>query len=76
MSDPEIVKVQRPVFTDDAAQPCLIYDREREREQTTPLARLPAHVRKALDAYPKVYCEALWKGRRWDLGQVVEAQPW
>lgn len=72
----EIVKVQRPMFTDDAALPCLIYDCHRQRQQTIPLARLPEHVRKALNVYPKAYVEAQWIGRRWDLGHVVGEQPW
>lgn len=72
----EIVKVQRPLMTNAGGEPCIIYDSKRDRQQIIEFTRLPAHIRRALDGYPKVFCIARWKGHRWDLGQVIEQQPW
>jgi hypothetical protein len=73
----EIVKVQRPVKTNDPTEPWLIYDRRRNHEVMVPAAAIPEHVKKALGDDFKGYFTGAWSSVvGWGLSARVAAQEW
>ena len=73
----QTVKVQRPIMTNDAAAPWLIYDRERKHEESVPGHLIPSHVRKAMgDDFKAYFRGAWWPALGWSLGRRVESEDW
>lgn len=74
----EVVKVQAPLASSEAADECLIYDSRRARKTFVELDQLPVAVRTAIkrNALRKVYVHAQWTGRSWSLGEVADDQAW
>ena len=73
----EIVKVQRPLATNDAALPWLIYDRNRRHVAEVPQSIIPAHVRKAMGKSAKAYFVGAWSSIvGWGLSMRVADQDW
>lgn len=75
MSD--IVKVQKPLSTNERVPSALIYDANKSRQMFTPMHTLPPAIRAALDEHPKVYVRGHWSALTgWTLGRIVGDQPW
>ena len=73
----EIVKVQRPIMTNDDQQPWLIYDRKRKHRTIVPAGAIPAHVKKALGGDFKGYFTGAWSSVvGWGLSDRVADQDW
>jgi hypothetical protein len=56
----QIVKVQRPIMTNDPDQPWLMYDRERKHVTEVPDAIVPAYVKTAMREDYKAYFVGAW----------------
>ena len=73
----EIVKVQRPIVSNDPDDPWLIYDKARKHECEVPDAAIPKHVRKAMGSDFKAYFKGTWSSIvGWGLSVRVNAQDW
>ena len=73
----EIIKVQRPLRTNDPTIPWLIYDKSRKREQQLPQSIIPPAAVKALGNDPKGYFEGHWSSIvGWAIGKRVNNQGW
>lgn len=71
-----IVKVQRPLATNDPSAPWLIYDEARSFYQMVPEAEVPASVKEAMGDDAKGYFNAVDKGAELNIRERVGAQDW
>jgi hypothetical protein len=73
----DIVKVQRPLMTNDADIPWLIYDKSHKRSQQLPQRVIPPAAVRALGNDPKGYFEGHWSSMfGWVIGKRVKNQDW
>jgi len=73
----EIVKVQRPIMTTDAAEPWLIYAKGRSRVETRLGVLIEPRVQKAMKGSFKAYFEGIHvPSRGWALGKRVKDREW
>jgi hypothetical protein len=72
----EIVKVQRPLSTNDLGNPWLIYDKDHKHLEHKPEATVPHGVKAAMGDDPKGYFMAIWSGGGWKIGERVKEQKW
>ena len=56
----EIVKVQRPIMTNDPSAPWLIYDAARKHVTEVPEMAIPQHIRAAMGDDYKAYFVGAW----------------
>jgi hypothetical protein len=73
-----IVKVQRPLVSNDQTVPWFVYDRERLHEATIPEKKIPPHVLRAMGNEPKRFFRARWLARQktWRLLETASWQQW
>lgn len=78
MTHPEVVKVQRPLATNDVPgnPPWYIYDAKRVHRQLIPEHHVPRSVRDAMGGDMKAYFIATWAHDRWKLGGRTSEQIW
>jgi hypothetical protein len=72
----EIVKIQRPLSSNEIGNPWLIYDKDRKHTQHKPESSVPEAVKTAMDGDVKGYFMAIWSGGGWKIGDRVEEQKW
>ena len=73
----EIVKVQRPIFTNDPNEPWLIYDRWHQHIESKLPHRIREDTRKAMGSDFKGYFKGAWSSVvGWGLSERVEDQNW
>ena len=73
----EIVKVQRPISTNDPRAPWLIYDKDRKHVEQKPSAAIRKDIRKAMGSDFKGYFKGAWSSVvGWGLSVRVEDQDW
>jgi hypothetical protein len=74
----QIVKVQRPLSTNDPVPQALVYGRNRYEQELQPMTELPAHIQARLKVRAKLYCLATWSSEdeHWTLGELTPDQPW
>jgi hypothetical protein len=73
----DIIKVQRPLMTNDESAPWLIYDKSRKRQQQIPESVVPPAVVKAMGNDAKGYFEGYWSSIvGWAIGKRVKNQDW
>lgn len=72
-----IVKVQRPLITNDLNAPWLIYDESRKRTQQLPDKVVPDRVKKAMKGDFKAFFNAEWSSVvGWAINERVKDQLW
>ncbi len=73
-----IVKVQRPLFSNDPGMPWLMYDQFRARQVQVPDYEIPEPIKIALKSRPKAYFKGSWNpiGNFWMLGEIVKDKHW
>ncbi len=72
-----IVKVQRPIVTNDPDAPWLMYDEKREHMTQVPDRLIPTYVRDAVGKDLKAYFVGAWSSIvGWGLSERVEDQDW
>ena len=76
MAKTEIVKVQRPLSSNQPDPGWLIYDRNRKHMEECPEGDVPKHVRDALSKDLKGYFQASWSAAGWDLGVKAPDEDW
>lgn len=73
----DVVKVQRPVRTNDPQAPWMIYDASRKRQSQTPDASIPKHVKDAMGGDYKAFFKGSWSSAiGWSLLRRVADQTW
>jgi hypothetical protein len=73
----DIIKVQRPLMTNDESVPWLIYDKSRKRQQQIPESVVPPAAVKAMGNDAKGYFEGRWSSIvGWSIGKRVKEQDW
>lgn len=73
----EIVKVQRPIASNAADPPWLVYDKTRKHYETIPAGAIPESVKKALGSDAKGYFKGAWSSIvGWGLSERVGEQDW
>jgi len=73
----EIVKVQRPVTTNDPTAPWLIYDKERKHVQQRPAHLIVNHVKEMMGNDYKMYCMGAWSSVvGWGISKRVKNEAW
>lgn len=76
MSKTEIIKVQRPLSTNDLGSPWLLYDQKRAHVEHRLEASIDEQVKAAMGTAPKGYFGAEWTGKEWKIGAKVPAENW
>lgn len=73
-----IVKVQRPISTNDKHIPWMVYDQLRARMCHIPEKDVPAEVKEALGNDFKAFFEATWNEAKdsWDIGVKTHWRAW
>lgn len=72
-----IVKVQRPVRTNDPQSPWLVYDESRKRQSQHPAATIPKYIKDAMGSDYKAFFHATWSAAiGWSLLRRAEDQSW
>jgi hypothetical protein len=73
----DIVKVQRPLRTNDPLEPWLIYDESRARQSQIPASSIPKYAKDAMGSDHKAFFKGSWSSAiGWSLLRRVEDQPW
>jgi hypothetical protein len=71
-----VVKVQRPLATNDSNQPWLVYDEDKSRVESIPAYKVPEHVKEQMLSLPKAYFEAHFADGHWRIGDRVKDRNW
>jgi hypothetical protein len=72
-----IVKVQRPISTNDPSVPWLIYDRARTHMEHRPESDINPYVKKSMGEDFKAFFRATWFSvTGWALSERVKGQNW
>lgn len=71
-----IVKVQKPIMTNDPKRPFFVYAEGHTNARGVPEKDVPKHVRGALKYRFRAFFEAEWSGKHWVIGKQVKAQDW
>jgi hypothetical protein len=72
----EIVKVQRPLSSNDMGNPWLIYDEARKHVAHMPEASVEPSLKAAMGSDAKGYFLAVWSGGGWKICERVKAPKW
>jgi hypothetical protein len=72
----DIVKIQRPLSTNDRGNPWLIYDKDKKHREFRPEDQVSSDVKAAMGKDPKGYFIGVWSGGGWKIGERVKEQTW
>jgi hypothetical protein len=73
----EVVKVQKPLSSNNADPPWLIYDQGKKKVESRAAALIGREVKAATGNDPKAYFEAEWSAEEgWKIGDRVLDQKW
>jgi hypothetical protein len=76
MNMTEVIKVQRPLSSNDLGNPWLLYDKGRVHVVHTKEALMDKTVRAAMGNAIKGYFEAEWSSEGWKIGKKARDQDW
>lgn len=71
-----IVKIQKPLMTNDPNRPWRVYDQDRHFDVTIPEAQIPKRIRKHMQYISKAYYKAELTYQGWVFQKPTKERAW